>query len=245
MAAAVQITFNGNLIELLPLKKRNQHLSVQWEGKRSVKDLIQSLEIPHTEIGKIQVNKKEVESSFILRGGEQVEVFPSPIPQPFTADAGKAPRFICDVHLRKLARRLRLLGFETWFDPRWEDEELADISQKEHLILLSRDRGLLKRNNVEQGLLIRNTDPGEQVKEVLRRLGIAAFINPFTRCLLCGHSLVRLAMEDELFQKKFKSQVPVNVLQWCSDYTYCPACQKIFWRGTHYKKLSHLIETYK
>jgi uncharacterized protein with PIN domain len=242
VTVTVRIFFNGDLKDLLPLKKRQKCLSVQWVGKRPVKDLVQSLEIPHTEVGRIRVNSIDVDLSYILRDGDTVEVFPvSNRKQPIDN-----PRFICDVHLWKLARRLRLLGFDAWFDPRWDDEELADIAHREKLILLTRDRGLLKRNKVEQGLLIRNTDPEKQVIEILQRLGIAKIVNPFSRCLVCGGILepVNIDKKDEFFQKKLKPQIPANVLEWCSEYHFCPSCKKVFWKGSHYKKLTRLIKKY-
>jgi uncharacterized protein with PIN domain len=245
-AVTVHILFNGDLPELLPLKKRKKNLIIDCVCKRSVKDLIQSLGVPHTEVGEILVNNQKVDSSYLLLGDEKVEVFPVPVPaeshlQPVNNDP---PRLICDVHLWKLARRLRLLGFDTWFDQRWDDEELADIAHRERLILLTRDRGLLKRNKVEQGLLIRNTDPEKQVIEILQRLGIGKIVNPFTRCLLCSGILKPASWEDEFFQKKLKPQIPAKVLEWCSEYHFCVSCEKVFWKGSHYKKLTRLIKKY-
>ncbi len=245
-AVTVHILFNGDLPGLLPLKKRKKNLTVDCVCKRSVKDLIQSLGVPHTEVGEIRVNTRTVEASYLLHGGETVEVFPVPVPaaSQLQPAANNPPRFICDVHLWKLARRLRLLGFDTWFDQRWDDEELAEIAHREKLILLTRDRGLLKRNKVEQGLLIRNTDPEKQVIEILRRLGIGKIVNPFTRCLLCSGILEPAAREDEFFQKKLEPQIPAKILEWCSEFHFCASCEKVFWKGSHYKKLTGLIKKY-
>ncbi len=175
---AVDIFFHGELVDLLPLKKRKERLTVEWKGKRSVKDLVESLCVPHTEVGGIRVNDRWVSFSHILSNGDRIAVFPystdcrtrdNPL---FKPGSLIHPGFICDVHLWKLARRLRLLGFDTFYDPQWDDAGLADISQKQGLILLTRDRGLLIRKKVTRGVYIHNTDPEKQVKELLKRLDL-------------------------------------------------------------------------
>ncbi|MGD2086441.1 MAG: Mut7-C RNAse domain-containing protein [Candidatus Aminicenantes bacterium] len=238
----IRISFHGDLKDLLKNDEKDQEMSVEFPGKRSVKDLVQSLGIPHTEIGKIRIKDQWIDSSYVLHKGDTVEVFP--------VSAGKTvidtdnPGFICDVHLWKLARRLRLLGFDTRFNPQWDDAELADLCHKEHLVLLSRDRGLLKRNKVVRGLLIRNTDPEKQVSEVLHRLQISAKAQPLTRCLLCNGLLEPVSITGKLFEKKIKPQLPPNILEWCKEFHFCPNCEKAFWKGSHYKKLSRMIDKY-
>jgi uncharacterized protein with PIN domain len=270
----VRISFNGDLKDLLKNDGKDQWIYVKFHGKRSVKDLIQSLGIPHTEVGDIQVNRQCAKLTYILRDGDTVVVFPLS-PGRMLVDKDP-PGFICDVHLWKLARRLRLLGFDTRFNPEWDDPDLADISQKECLVLLSRDRGLLKRNKVEQGLLIRNTDPEKQVIEVLHRLDISDKAAPLTRCLICNNTLVRMATTfsnytdsrntqqfenrdlnkkktlqfsktealEELFEKRIKPQLPPKILEWCSEFHFCANCEKTFWKGSHYDKLIRMIEKY-
>ena len=193
-------------------------------------------------MGKVRVNKQWVEFNTLLEEGDRVEVFPtSPGVSHLNLDN---PRFLCDVHLWKLARRLRLLGFDTLFNPQWDDPDLAELCQEQGLVLLSRDRGLLKRNKVEQGLLIRSTDPEKQVSEVLKRWGIGNKINPFTRCLLCSGLLEPVACESDYFQQKLKPQVPPKILNWCREYNCCPSCEKVFWKGSHYQKLTRKIRQY-
>lgn len=238
----VRISFNGDLKDLLKNDGKGLGMSVEFPGKRSVKDLVQSLGVPHTEVGKIRVKDQWIDSSYVLHEGDTVEVFPvSPGKTKIDTDN---PGFICDVHLWKLARRLRLLGFDTRFNPQWDDAELADICHKERLVLLSRDRGLLKRNKVEHGLLIRNTDPEKQVSEVLQRLRISAKAAPFTRCLVCNGLLEPVSITGKLFEKKIKPQLPPNILDWCKEFHFCPTCEKAFWKGSHYKKLIRMIDRY-
>jgi uncharacterized protein with PIN domain len=238
----VRISFNGDLKDLLKNDGKSQCISVEFPGKRSIKDLVQSLGVPHTEVGKIRVKDQWIDSSCVLHEGDTVEVFPVS-PGKTVIDTDNIG-FICDVHLWKLARRLRLLGFDTRFNPQWDDAELADICHKERLVLLSRDRGLLKRNKVKQGLLIRNTDPEKQVSEVLHRLQISAKAEPFTRCLVCNGLLQPVSTTGELFEKKIKPKLPPKILEWCKEFHFCPACGKAFWKGSHYKKLIRMIDGY-
>jgi uncharacterized protein with PIN domain len=247
---AVDIFFHGELIDLLPLKKRKENLTVEWKGKRSVKDLVESLCVPHTEVGGIQVNDQWVTFSYILTDGDRITVFPfstdcrtrdNPLfkPEPLTH-----PGFICDVHLWKLARRLRLLGFDTYFNSQWDDAKLADISQKQELILLTRDRGLLIRKKVTRGVYIHNTNPEKQVKELLQRLDLYKHIAPFTRCLLCNGLLEPADMNSTFFKEILKPQIPHKVLEWTKEYHFCTSCQKVFWKGSHYEKLILKIQGY-
>lgn len=238
---SVEISFHGQLNSLLPVKKRNRPLTIEWKGKRSVKDLVESLCVPHTEVGEIRVNDRWVDFSYILCDNDKVTVFPVSLPGPLGMGE---PKFICDVHLWKLARRLRLLGFDTQYDPRWDDARLADISQKQELILLTRDRGLLIRRKVERGIYIYNTDPEKQVKELLRRLGVRGPTAPFTRCLLCNGFLEPMDMADQETVKKVKSLVPGEILKWADDFHYCPSCRKMFWKGSHYLKLMKKLDEY-
>lgn len=257
----IDIFFHEELNDLLPLKKRNQHLIVPWQGRRSVKDLVESLCVPHTEVGGIRVGERWVDFSYIVGQGDRVVVFPV---SPLSTAVGSAgscesctpdnplfnpgpvenPVFLCDVHLWKLARRLRLLGFDTRFDPRWDDAQLAEMSQKEGFILLTRDRGLLIRRVVERGVYIHNTDPEEQVLELLRRLDLVKRVSPFTRCLVCGGFLEPVNMESGFFAQTLKPQIPPKVFEWTKEYHYCTSCEKVFWKGSHYEKLIAMIHRY-
>lgn len=236
----VNICFNGNLTDILPHGKKNKNHEVTFKGKRSVKDLIQSFGIPHTEVQSIAVNGKSVDFSYILQHDDRIKV------QPVVTNAAVypgEPALLCDEHLHKLCRRLRLLGFDTAFNREWDDSRLAVISEKEGRILLSRDRGLLMRKKVSRGLLIRSTDSEEQVHEVLERLDLKNRCRPFSRCLLCSGLLRKVAAGEESFAG-IKNKIPGKVLAWCSVYNVCLSCGKIYWKGSHYKKLAEKVNRY-
>ncbi|MCP4219552.1 MAG: twitching motility protein PilT [bacterium] len=244
----VHLHLHDDLDTFIPAKKRQKQFDTGYRDKRSIKDLLQSYCIPPTEVGGIIVAGKWVDDSYIPADGDSLEVFT------FTAETrnnenpmyGKEngpPTFLCDVHLYKLARRLRLLGFDTWFKAEWEDPELAEISGRENLILLTRDRGLLMRKRVARGAYIRNTDPEKQVEEILARLKLHALCSPFTRCLLCNGFLRKMDKNAPEF-RTHADLIPEDVRQSDKEIKYCTTCDKAFWKGSHYKKLVEKIETY-
>lgn len=236
----VTVSFAGNLQDLIPAGRRGKKSEVTFRGRRAIKDLIESFRIPHTEVGSLQVNGNAVDFTYILQDGDRVDVQPALIT---VRGAGKEPRFLCDVHLWKLARRLRLLGFDVDFDENRSDDRLADIAQDEGKILLSRDRGLLIRKKVARGILIRSTDTEKQVAEVLSRLDLKSKCKPFSRCLLCNGLLTQVSDNDETFAD-IKKKIPPRVLAWCRDYHVCRSCGHIYWQGSHYKKLVAMVKRY-
>src|SRR5262245_16671618 len=94
-------------------------------------------------------------------------------------------RFIADAHLGKLARYLRLLGFDTLFDNHFQDEEIIKLTEDERIVL-SRDKGLLRDPRIVNGYWVNETDPKKQLQEVLERFELGREALPFTRCMECN-----------------------------------------------------------
>lgn len=238
----VQITFDQELGFFLPPRER-KNLStpktVSFKGKRQVIDFIQSFGVPHTEVGDIHVNGKPAGADSILEDNDRVHVHAAAYKKPV-----KNPRFLCDVHLWKMARRLRLLGFDTRFDKQMDDPELAETANKEKRFLLTRDRGLLMRANVTYGCYIRSTEPEEQVMELLERLKISSLAKPFSRCFVCNNHLSPIDKDSDLFRQKVKPNIPHQVLQKQKEFNFCRSCEKAYWKGSHYGKLREIIRKY-
>jgi uncharacterized protein with PIN domain len=243
----VTVRFYEELNDFLPQQDRKSDLELSFSGRRSIKDFIESMGVPHVEVDLILVHGVSVDFNYLIQDGDRISVYPVferlPIegvtrlrPEPL-----RLTRFVLDVHLRKLARRLRLLGFDTDYGETRDDPELAEISANENRILLTRDRGLLKRKIVTRGLIIRNTDPEKQVIEVIERLHLRNSIKPFTRCISCNGIIKSLDMKSELFHGR-KGTVPPGVLAWCSEYYICDSCGKIYWKGSHYDRMVSFIE---
>ncbi len=184
--------FYAELNFFLPPNRRQTTFPRAFEGRVSVKDMIESLGVPHTEIDLILVNGESVDFSYLVQDGDQISVYPvfesfdiTPVvrvrPKPL-----REPRFVLDQHLGKLAAYLRMLGFDTLYRNDYDDPELAQISHAEKRTLLTRDRGLLKRSMVTRGYYVRETNPRRQVAEVIRRFDLGGLVAPFRRCITCN-----------------------------------------------------------
>jgi hypothetical protein len=208
----------------------------------TVKDLAESLGVPHTEIAVIVVNGESVDFAHRLREGDRMSVYPV-----FKALAGfplvrldpppfREPRFALDVHLGRLARTLRLLGFDCIWRNNIADDELAAISAAEQRTILTRDRGILKRAKVVHGYLVRETDRRRQTIEVLRRFDLFGAISPFGRCLECNGVLETVAKGD------VEHRLPARTRRDFDDFRRCPQCDRIYWKGSHYERLAAIVE---
>lgn len=234
--------FYAELNDFLPAEKRQRAFEHTFELPGSVKDMIESLGVPHTEIDLILVNGRSVDFSYLVQNGDRVSVYPmfesidiTPVlqvrPEPL-----REPRFVLDVHLGQLAIYLRMLGFDTLYRNDYADDELAAISSRERRILLTRDRGLLKRSIVSHGYCLRATQPRRQLLEVLRRFDLAAAITPFRRCLHCN-SLLRPVDKNAIINR-----LPPKTAQYYDEFRCCPACDRIYWEGSHFQRMRQFIE---
>jgi uncharacterized protein len=145
------------------------------------------------------------------------------------------PRFVLDAHLGKLAGYLRLLGFDTLYRNDYDDATLARISSDEHRILLTRDRGLLKRSMVTHGYYVRETDPQRQAIEVLRRFDLHRSIMPFHRCIRCN-GVLRAADKSAI-----RAALPPRTSEYYDEFRVCDHCGKIYWKGSHYQRLLDFV----
>jgi len=156
-----------------------------------------------------------------------VRLYPRPL---------REPRFVLDVHLGRLARTLRLLGFDAVWRNDTTDDELAAISADDERTLLTRDRGLLKRAKVTHGHLVRETDRRRQVVEVLRQFDLFGAITPFGRCLRCNGVLEPVAKAE------VEHRLPPRTRREYADFRTCPGCGRVYWKGSHYDRLAALVE---
>jgi uncharacterized protein with PIN domain len=222
--------FLGRLNDFLPRDQRNQTIPIDFRGRQSIKHLAESLGVPHPEIGQVQVNGQAGTLSDITQDGDRLELHPIPNGCPVE------PRFVLDNHLGRLAAYLRMLGFDCLYQNHFDDKEMAEIVQKEERILLTRDRRLLMRKAVTHGYCLRSLDSLEQLSEVIRRFELKERIRPFHRCLRCNHPLEPVAKEAVLDRLE-----PLTRLYF-DEFQICPACQQIYWKGSHYEQMQGLIE---
>ena len=243
---SVSISFDEQLRELLRERPKDGRTDYRFFNRRSIKDLLESLGIPHTEIGFISINDEPSAFDRIVENGDLIDIraasgnYNLRTPSLLRNVPLQNIRFILDVHLGTLARRLRLLGFDTDYLQGRDDPELATIAAEENRILLSRDRQLLMRGIVQWGLLIRNTDPFLQTAEVVNRLDLWDEIKAFSRCIACNGKLYSVTTgSDEYFA--ICRELPSGITSWCTEYVRCEDCQKIYWRGSHFDEMLRIL----
>lgn len=239
---AAQIRCYGELNDFLPEGWRGRPMPCSFGVPGSVKDALEARGIPHPEIDLLLVNGEPVGFSHLLADGDRIAAFPrfrrldisavSPIHLPLPAE----PRFALDGHLARLARYLRLLGFDAAHSPEVDDAALARQAADEDRILLTRDLDLLKRRVVRLGYRVRNTRPRLQLTEVAGHFSLAERSRPFTRCLACGECLAGASPEE------VTSRVPAGVAARHRTFLACPGCGRVYWPGSHHRRLTALVE---
>lgn len=211
-----------------------------FTGEPSLKDVIESIGVPHPEIDLLVLEGAATTLEATARDGMTVELFPvraGPDLRPRLIPAPQdQPRFVLDGHLGKLARLLRLLGFDTWWDRNPDDALLAELSSREDRVLLTRDLGCLKRAIVRRGAFVRATEQVRQGREVVERFRLAPKVRPFTRCLSCNGTLSEVSADEA------KAQVPARVLERHQRFLRCGGCGHFYWAGTHHDRLQRLID---
>jgi hypothetical protein len=238
----VEVRAYAELNDFLPPDERGTAVRRPFRAHQTVKDVIEAAGIPHTEVDLIVVNGEPVDFAHRPVPGVRIAVYPvfetldiGPIarlrPEPL-----RDPRFVVDVHLGRLARLLRLVGFDAAWASDLDDDDLAAMSRSQHRIVLTRDRGLLKRRQVTHGLFVRSEEPFEQVVDVLRRLHLAARLAPFSRCLRCGGELAPVAKADVWDRLQPLTRAHYD------EFHRCATCHQVYWRGSHHEHLVELVE---
>lgn len=233
---------NDQLNDFLPKSKKGKSIICTFNGNPSVKHLIESQGIPHTEIGQILVNDLSVEFNCKVHFGDLIEVFPASPQLDLLAGLysnGKItfePCFVLDNHLGKLATYLRIFGFDANYRNDIQDDELVEISSNADRILLTRDRQLLMHKTIRYGYWVRALKPENQVTEIIHRFGLKELIAPFHRCLRCNISLQPVSKEAIVHKLE-----PLTK-RYFDDFRICPECDQIYWKGSHYERMVRLID---
>lgn len=237
--------FHGELRDFFRICPDNDVIEIERlfaEDSSTVKDSIEALGVPHTEVAFILVDNCSVDFSFIVRHKNIVDVYPISITpnikslinlQPIFEGE---PRFVLDVHLGRLAKYLRILGIDSFYEKYIDDKKLADISVDEKRILITRDRGLLKRKKIEYGYWIRSTNYKEQLIEIEKRYVISDYIVPLSRCLCCNHCL------ESVEKIEIQSQLQAKTYRYFDEFYRCPSCMKIYWKGSHFDRMMEFVE---
>lgn len=235
--ATARFRFYEELNDFLDYPRRKCDFEYRCAREASVKQAIEALGVPHTEVELILVNGVSVDFGYRVRDGDRVSVYPvfeafdvGPLlrlrPEPL-----RLSRFIADAQLGGLARLLRMLGFDTIHDQACSDRDVVDIAKRQSRIILTRDRELLKMRTVTRGCYVHALEPTAQAKEVLDRLQLGTSARPFTLCLRCNLAVAPVGKE------RIVDKVPPAVVRRHEEYHVCGGCGRVYWKGSHWQHM--------
>lgn len=228
--------FHDELNDLLRPELRDRDFEWPCAERATAKHAIEALGVPHTEVGRVLVGGRPAGLGHLLQATDSLDVFPTEAMRPAPGDP--APRFLADAHLGGLARRLRLLGFDTELARDAPDRSLAHLADGDGRIVLSRDRELLKHRRVARGRYVRARTTEEQLREVVAHFGLREGIRPFSRCLECN-ALLRPAERGDI-----AGRLPPRVAAEQTEFTLCTGCGRVYWPGSHWQRLKAVVSEY-
>lgn len=238
---AAWIQFQGQLEELLYHHRGESLQPIEFQGSQTIKHLVESLGIPHTEVGLLRQDDSPIDFAYQLGDGETVQVFPATCHLDLLSGMfldGKMTlpaRFILDNHLGKLASYLRMLGFDADYGNDYQDDELAEKAVSLERILLTRDRQLLMRKVIRFGYLIRSLEPEQQAIEVLERFDLYPQVNLFKRCMRCNHPL------QPVEKREIVHRLQPLTKKYFHEFHICTGCQQVYWQGSHIERMQNRL----
>jgi len=242
MLHTAQFRYYEELNDYLPVDKRKKGFSYEFTGNPTVIDVVESMGVPHAEIDLILANGTPVSFSYRLQDNDIISVYPvfesidiSPVIR-LREKPLREPQFIVDVHLGKLAKYMRMAGFDTLYNNRYDKTEIVELAADQNRIILTRSGSVLKDESVIRGLRIMSSNPTEQLYEVIHRLDLYSHFRPFSRCMICNGLLAQTDKESilDLLHEKTK--------RYYDEFYRCTSCKKIYWNGSHYEKMKQFIE---
>ena len=240
--ATATFRFYEELNDFLPKHRRKTDFVIRSEEKRSIKDAIESVGVPHTEVDLILVNGESVDFGYIIRDQDRVSVYPvfESLNISNVTRLRKLPlrstKFIADINLGNIAKYMRVLGFDLFFDPLLSPREVVDISNRERRIILTTSRKLLKFKAVSRGMFVRPGTTVRQIQRIIDTLDISDRVDPFTRCLRCN-SLLQAVPKERILDR-----IPLKTRAYCDAYVRCQSCDKIYWQGTHCRHMQKVVK---
>jgi len=242
MGKTIRIRFYEELNDFLPQLKKKKTYEIRVSSHQNIKDIIEAEGIPHTEVDLILAGNDSVDFSYRPNDNERIAVYPvfeslnitnvtclRPLPL-------RTTRFILDVHLGKLVRYLRMLGFDSYYSNDLEDDFIVEKAKQDKRIILTRDLQILKNRKVTHGYYVRSTDPKKQLKEVVKRFDLKKNPDPFSICMDCNGLLQKVP------KSIIENELEKGTREAFDEFYRCRDCNKIYWRGSHFDKMEQLIE---
>jgi uncharacterized protein with PIN domain len=228
----IHVEFAPGLAVFVASGRRQGPTALTTDGVASLGHVVESTGVPLTEVGALVVNGREVPVSYVPAAGDRVTVRAVERPQQVP---GAPLRFLLDVHLGTLARRLRLLGVDTAYESTdIGDPALATRSATERRVLLSRDRGLLHRRELWAGAFVYSTSPDDQLRDILDRFRPS--LKPWTRCTACNGPLREATKEQVAHLLAGGTERSYDV------FAQCEECERAYWKGAHHQQLEAIVE---
>jgi uncharacterized protein with PIN domain len=223
--------FFEELNDFLPEERYKKNFLYEFIGNLSIKDALEAIGVPHTEIDLILVDGESVGFNYKMCGGEHVSVYPVFESFDITSIVRlrskpiREIKFVADASVGNLAKKLRLLGFDTLFRNDFTDKEIVELALQEKRVILTRDKSILKFKRVTHGYWIRNDDPDKQLREVVSRLQLESNVGLFVRCSICNDPL------HPADKSLLHNRLPNKTLPSSNVFLECKSCQKIYWQG--------------
>lgn len=240
-----EFRFYEELNDFLPATKKKTSFFYEFKGNPSVKDAVEAIGVPHIEVDLILVNSKSVAFTYHIQNGDRVSVYPvfESMDISNVTRLRKKPlrrtKYILDVHLGKLAKYLRMLGFDTLYENYYKDSEIIEIAKAEKRIILTRDIQILKNKAVTHGYYIRSQHPKRQLKEVILRFSLNSNIKLLARCIACNGQIKKTTKESVINKLEPKTK------KYYDDFYQCSLCKKVYWKGSHYYKIKNFADNFR
>lgn len=218
----------------LPRNLRQDQVILSFNPGQTVKHLIESIGIPHTEVSLFLFEENSIPFEYQVNDADSITVLPQQIVEEL--EDHKQHRFIIDNHLGRLTAHLRMLGFDCLYRNDYDDDQLAQISSQQQRILLTRDRRLLMRKIIIQGCWVHSKDPLEQTTEVIRRYNLLDQLMPFARCMRCN-DLLHPISKDQIMERL----LPLT-RKFFTEFSQCPSCKQVYWKGSHHERMQQMIQ---
>jgi uncharacterized protein with PIN domain len=245
MSNKAQFRFYEELNEFLSREWRKVAFDYCFKGNPGIKDPIEAMGVPHTEVELIIVNGQSVGFDYKLRNNDCVSVYPvfeafdvAPLVRLREKPLRKL-RFIVDVNLGQLARNLRLLGFDCLYQNDYTDAEVIALGVDQKRTILTRDRRLLFHKCITHGCLILENDPDVQTRKVIKRFQLENCIEPFHRCLECNGLIIKVEKHRILEFLYPKTR------RYYDEFYRCNECNKVYWQGPHFDAMRKKIESFR
>ncbi len=236
----IYIRFFGELKDFLPPSRKGRRFDYIIKGCPSVKDTLEAIGVPHVAVDSIFINQQACDFSYQLKEGDEIKVYPAGynLKGRNILRLNPAPvrvHFIADSHLGKLARHLRLLGFNVLYQTVFPDKLIVRLAVRQRRIILTRDKGLLKHRCLRWGYWVRSFDPDRQVREVIKQYGLLRHLCPFCRCVECNGLIKAVAKARVL------ARLPPKTRMYYRRFYRCQKCRRIYWKGSHYRRMMLFI----